>query len=88
MAIRDGERHKAYLGPPLCSTEQRQLAYDFIVRNHAAGRLPHMPDFQDPIAGYVSVFGLDEEHAIADSAVVIRQADGREILVRPKRILP
>jgi hypothetical protein len=39
MAIRDGERHKAYLGPPLCTEEQHAAAHQTIITLAANGLL-------------------------------------------------
>lgn len=86
MAIRDGERHKAYLGPPLCSAQTRQLAYDFIARNHAARRLRPVEGVQgDLVETYASILGLDQEHVAATYPVVIRRADGAQIPARFQR---
>jgi hypothetical protein len=87
MAIRDGDKWKAFLSGPLCSVEQRQLAYDFLTRNHEAQRLRSISGWQGSLVeGYASILGLQDEHVAASNVMVIRRSDGSEIPLRPKKV--
>lgn len=87
MSIKHQDRHHTNLGPPLCGTDQLEHAYDFLVRNHAAGRLRPVEGISGDLVGiYASILGLDKQHAMAKGQMVIKQKDGTEILLRPTRI--
>lgn len=59
MAIRDGERHKAYLGPPLCTNEQHQGAWETIKTLAAAGLLKPVEDYDgDTAEAYADILGI------------------------------
>lgn len=62
MEIRQSDTHRTILGAPLCGPELRQLAFDFIKRNEAAGRLRPIDEWEgDLVTGYADILGLQEE---------------------------
>lgn len=59
MAIRDGERHKAYLGPPLCTDEQHSAAWHTIRTLAAAGLLKPVEGYEgDTVEAYADILGI------------------------------
>lgn len=59
MAIRDGEKHKAFLGPPLCSKATREVARKKIQILAEAGHLEPIPGWEGDLAeGYADILGL------------------------------
>jgi len=59
MAIRDGEKHKAYLGPPLCGDEAHRKAWQKIKIMAAAGHLEPIPGWNGGLAeGYADILGV------------------------------
>lgn len=59
MAIRDGEKHKAYLGPPLCGDDQHRQAWKTIQGLAAAGQLEPIPGWDGGLAeGYADILGV------------------------------
>lgn len=59
MAIRDGEKHKAFLGPPLCGSATREKARRKIEIMAKAGHLGPIPGWEGDLAeGYADILGL------------------------------
>lgn len=86
---KQSDTHRTILSAPLCSAQTRQLAYEFVARNDAAGRLRPVEGVSGDLAAiYADILGLTENHlaAVKRNEMVIVTSYGREVIVRPQRI--
>lgn len=89
MKTRQSDTHRTILQAPLCGAQTRQLAYEFVDRSDAAGRLKPVEGVDgDLVAIYADILGLTEEHlaTVKRNEMVVVTSYGREIIINPRRV--
>lgn len=61
MAIRDGEKHKAFLAAPICSRAQHQAAWETIKHYVAQGLVQPVEGFDDTAQAYADILGIKRD---------------------------